>query len=455
MVRLGFVLLDVLTLNLVFATGKLFYSNKIASSGEVQYVYLWMLFNLAWLLASAAVGAYQRDGLSSFETFGRRTVRAYIYFLAMVLLSAFLFKNGISRLFLISVLASIGIMLLVNRMIYLLMFQYLRNRNHLVRKVIIVGYNDISKKLTRQLEEDSINTEIVGYCENEAEIQELSHYPIIGDLANVIEISKQNNVTEIYSTLPPEQSESIYPLMQKADQALIRFRLVPNFNLFTRFPMHIDYYGNLPVLTLRKDPLDDVANRIRKRLFDLVVSSLVIVFILSWLIPLVSLLIWLESRGPIFFIQKRTGKNNRPFGCIKFRSMRMNQESHLRQATKGDARITRVGKFLRKTNLDEFPQFLNVFRSQMSIIGPRPHMLKHTDDYSSIINKYMVRQFMKPGITGWAQVNGYRGEIKTVQDIEKRVEYDLWYLENWNMWLDTRIIFLTVYNMVRGERNAY
>jgi putative colanic acid biosynthesis UDP-glucose lipid carrier transferase len=209
------------------------------------------------------------------------------------------------------------------------------------------------------------------------------------------------------------------------------------------------------MFSIRKEPLDDLANRVRKRLYDLIFSTLVIVFILSWLVPILGFIIWLESGGPIFFIQKRTGVNMKPFNCIKFRSMKVNKDAHLKQASKGDPRITRLGRFLRKTNVDEFPQFFNVFKSDMSVVGPRPHMIKHTEDYSKLVNQYMVRQFLKPGITGWAQIKGCRGEIKTTGDVQNRLECDLWYLENWSLWLDTKIILLTVLNMIKGEKNAY
>ena len=182
---------------------------------------------------------------------------------------------------------------------------------------------------------------------------------------------------------------------------------------------------------------------------------LLIILVLSWLVPIVGLLIWLDNRGPIFFVQQRSGKGGKPFGCIKFRSMKVNRDANSKMATKNDARITRLGRFLRKSSLDEMPQFFNVFMSDMSIVGPRPHMTKHTDDYSKMLNHYMIRHFLKPGITGWAQIHGFRGEIKYMEDINNRVEYDLWYLENWSLWLDTRIIAMTAFNMAKGEKNAY
>jgi putative colanic acid biosynthesis UDP-glucose lipid carrier transferase len=455
LLRLLFITLDLLMLNVSFAVDKFFYSDKIPALLSARYLTLWMAFNIAWIIAAWISNLYGEKSIASFESFSRKALRAYIYFLALVMLYIVLFKQeNLSRLFVMTVLLSVGLVVFVNRLLYLVIGQFVRNRDQFTRKVIIVGYNDVSKKLVQQLEEDVLNTKIIGYCENEQDVHELSNYPIVGGLNNVIEVSKYYEVNEIFSTIAPDGNDGIYQLMQKADQACIRFKLVPNFNLFTRLPMHIDYFGSLPVLSLRKEPLDDIANRIRKRIYDLVVSSLVIIFILSWMIPLVGLLIWLESRGPIFFVQMRSGRDNRPFACIKFRSMKLNKESNILQARRGDGRITRVGKFLRKSSIDEFPQFLNVFIGNMSVVGPRPHMLKHTDDYSEMINKYMVRQFVKPGITGWAQINGFRGETRSLWDMEKRVENDIWYSENWSLWLDTRIIFMTAYKLFAGDINA-
>ena len=219
--------------------------------------------------------------------------------------------------------------------------------------------------------------------------------------------------------------------------------------------MHIDYFYDLPIITLRNEAMDDIGNKIKKRVLDIMVSSFVTVFILTWLIPLIALLIKLESKGPVFFPQLRTGKNKKNFYCLKFRSMHVNKDSDSVQATKHDSRITKIGKFMRKTSLDEFPQFINVLRGEMSLVGPRPHMIKHTDDYSKMVDEYMVRQFLKPGITGWAQVNGFRGEISNPDQIKKRVAHDIWYMENWTLWLDIKILFLTIYNVLKGDKNAY
>jgi len=455
LLRISFVILDLLVLNLVFVICQYVFREAINFNKE-QYTYLWFFSNAAWVAASWATSIYQDAYIYSFEKFSRRTMTAYVYLLALEMIYLFFNKDAqISRLFLISILSSFAISLLINRFLHLAMQQFFQSKDHIVRKVMIIGYNDRAKKLASYLEQEPIKTEIVGFCEEEENVTELSLYPIVGGIGDAIEASKLHEVTEIFSTIAPEQQSGIYKLINDADQACIRFRIVPDFNHFIRKPVHLEYLKDIPVLSLRKEPLDDVGNRIKKRLYDLVISSLVTVFILSWLVPIVSLLIWLDSRGPIFFIQQRSGKNGKTFNCIKFRSMKVNRESNEKQATKDDTRITKLGSFLRKSNLDEMPQFFNVLMSDMSIVGPRPHMLKHTDDYSKLLNRYMVRHFLKPGITGWAQIHGFRGEIKHMQDINNRVEYDLWYLENWNIWLDTRIILMTAFNMAKGEKNAY
>jgi putative colanic acid biosynthesis UDP-glucose lipid carrier transferase len=163
----------------------------------------------------------------------------------------------------------------------------------------------------------------------------------------------------------------------------------------------------------------------------------------------------LNSRGPVFFVQLRSGKDNKEFRCFKFRTLTVNADSDSKQVTRDDTRFTKFGKFLRKTSLDELPQFFNVLLGNMSVVGPRPHMLKHTEDYSRLLDEYMIRHFVKPGVTGWAQVNGFRGEIKEEEQLRKRIEYDIWYLENWSLWLDVRIIFLTLYVTFKGDKNAF
>ena len=219
--------------------------------------------------------------------------------------------------------------------------------------------------------------------------------------------------------------------------------------------MKMEYYGYLPILSLRDIPIEDPLNQFVKRMFDIILSLIVIIGLLSWLSPILALLIRLESKGPVFFRQKRNGLDYKEFYCYKYRSMRENPEAHIHQVRKNDVRITKIGKFLRKTSIDELPQFINVLFGEMSVVGPRPHMVSHTHMYAERIDKFMVRHFVKPGITGLAQTSGYRGEVETENDIINRVKYDIFYLENWSLLLDVKIVFQTVFNALKGEEKAY
>jgi putative colanic acid biosynthesis UDP-glucose lipid carrier transferase len=201
--------------------------------------------------------------------------------------------------------------------------------------------------------------------------------------------------------------------------------------------------------------MEGTVNLLLKRVFDIVFSLLVIGLIFPWLFPIIVIMIKMDSAGPVFFKQQRSGRQNDSFLCYKFRTMQVNADSNQLQATKGDSRVTKMGVFMRRTNIDELPQFFNVFLGSMSVVGPRPHMLKHTEQYSELINNYLVRHYAKPGITGWAQVNGYRGETKELIEMRDRVDYDIWYIENWSLLLDLKIVYMTVFNVFQGEENAY
>lgn len=192
-----------------------------------------------------------------------------------------------------------------------------------------------------------------------------------------------------------------------------------------------------------------------KRSFDIIFSLFTIIFVFSWLCPILAVLIKLESRGPVFFVQLRTGRNGEHFRCYKFRSMCVNHEADEKQATRNDHRITKIGAVLRKTSLDELPQFFNVLIGNMSIVGPRPHMISHTEQYSQLTEKFKVRHSLKPGITGWAQICGYRGEVNNAEAILNRIDADMWYMKNWSFQLDLKIIFLTFWITLKGDKNAY
>ena len=260
-----------------------------------------------------------------------------------------------------------------------------------------------------------------------------------------------NKVIIFYARLPLETKKQI---MQLCSLQMIDVEIAPReTSLFPR-GYNTAQHGDMVIMTLKQEPLSLLRNNIVKRVFDVVFSFLVIVFLLSWLIPLVGLIIKRKSPGPIFFRQERSGYGNQVFRIWKFRTMHVNNDSNTVQATKNDARVFKFGEFMRRRSIDELPQFLNVFVGQMSVVGPRPHMLKHTEEYGRLIDEYMIRHKVKPGVTGWAQVNGFRGPTEQLWKMEKRVEYDVRYLENWSLPLDLRCIVKTVINAVRGDEEG-
>lgn len=450
------IVLDLLLLNIAFIICRILFADRISANITDTYLIFWLMLNFAWIVLSFICRTYSEGNIVNFESFTKRTVQVYLLWVIAILFYLFFAREFVlSRFFIIIIISLFAFGLLLNRFLYVGINNYFKSRNQLFNKVLIIGYNETAKKLEQYFEEDGINAHLLGFIEDEKNITELSRHPILSDIRHTIQTAIELDVQEIFTTITPEQNNYIYTLMNKAEMECIRFKVVPDLSVFVNKPVVINYIRELPVLSLRSEPLDDVGNRVKKRVLDVTVSLLVMVFILSWLVPLLGLLIYLESKGPIFFSQLRSGRNNKTFKCLKFRSMRVNKESDTKQATKNDSRITRIGSFIRKTSLDEFPQFINVLRGEMSLVGPRPHMVKHTTDYSKIVDQYMIRQFLKPGITGWAQINGYRGEIKDNIQIINRVNDDLWYLENWNIWLDIRIMFLTLYKVFKGDENAF
>lgn len=330
-----------------------------------------------------------------------------------------------------------------------------RRKGYNFKKVIIVGAGKNGLELYRVMKDEiSSGFNILGFFDDNPALKDiLPNY--LGTTDEVEKYAADKGIDEIYCTLPGTTNEKIFRLLNFSEKNMIRFYIVPEIYQNIKKSMEMEIMESIPLLTLRHEPLQTFYNRILKRAFDIVFSLGILCTVFPFLYVIVGLLVKWSSPGPVFFKQKRTGLYGRDFECYKFRTMRVNYEADTLQAAKDDPRKTRIGNFLRRTNLDEFPQFINVLKGDMSVVGPRPHMLKHTEQYSALIDKYMVRHLVKPGITGWAQVTGYRGETKTLEQMEGRVKRDVWYIENWSFFLDLKIIVVTLLNMCRGERNAY
>lgn len=316
------------------------------------------------------------------------------------------------------------------------------------RKVVILGNGKSVEEL------DSFFTDNPDYGYNLVQIFDLKANKKT-EITECKQYVIDNKVDEIYVSINTFTSNEINNLIHFADNNLKTIKFLPDSkNTFLR-NLAVEYYGYIPIISLRTIPLDKEINKRLKRFFDFVFALLIMIFVLSWLTPLIGFLIKSESKGPVFFKQKRNGLNYEEFNCYKFRSMHLNPIADLEQVQKNDPRITGVGRFIRKTSIDELPQFFNVLLGDMSVVGPRPHMVSHTEMYAKSVDKFMVRHFIKPGITGLAQTNGFRGEVETERDIIKRVKYDIFYLENWTLLLDMKIVFATIVNAIKGEKKAY
>lgn len=452
--RFFFVCLDLFILNIVYYA-LVVATNKIPLNAENRYIVLFFVSNMLWLIASYSTALYVSNSNLNSMQFLKRTSKSLIMFYILVLIFIFIYHYSYSRLFILFTLFCFGFFLLLSRCLFLGGAYFFYKTTKRSKKIVIVGYNDIAKRLAESFSTQNRNLSVEGFFEDQETVRELSSHPIIGNIDECVTYAIENQIGEIFSTVSPEKNEQLYKLAQNAERALIRFKFVPDFRFYVNRNTYIEYLNDFPVLSLRTEPLEDFSNRIKKRLFDVMFSSCIILFVLSWLLPILALLIKLTSKGPIFFIQRRSGKDNREFRCVKLRTLSVNEDANTKQVTKDDKRITTIGRFLRKANLDELPQFFNILFGSMSVVGPRPHMLKHTESYSKLLEEYMVRHFVKPGLTGWAQVNGFRGEIKKEEELSKRIEHDIWYMEHWSLWLDLRLIWLTLYRTLQGDKNAY
>ncbi len=417
--------------------------------GKHFYQHSAIICNLTWIICTGIFKLYNENTIHKQEAIYRATWKSMA--LHMALFVAYLFFSntvGIPKSYFIGFYSLLIISFLLSRFTGTAM-QDLLGRNSGVRKsVAILDMNQCGSKLAKYLETQS-GLNFLGFLEGGFSVSERGEL-VIASAAKQLTAAVNSGVEEVFVSIDSHRMNDVTDLIKEGEKQCVRLKFVPDMTaLESNF--RFDRMGDFTVLCARSEPLEAIENRFKKRLFDIIVSVFVVVFILSWLYPLMAIIIKIQSPGPVLFKQLRSGRDNKPFWCYKFRSMRMNDESDNRQASAGDDRVTPIGRFMRRTSIDEFPQFLNVLFGYMSVIGPRPHMISHTEQYRKIIDKYMVRQFLKPGISGLAQVNGFRGETKDTRLMEKRVENDISYMENWSLMLDVRIVFLTIINVFRGD----
>lgn len=347
----------------------------------------------------------------------------------------------------------LGVLVLIPlwRVSVVLALKRYRRKGFNYKKVIVLGADATTKDLLSFFDgHPEHGYRVMGVLGKDSAIESVTH-----DVTEFEKLCIEKHVEEIYCFMHRFSENEISSFVNFAQNNLIKIHFVPRAEGFNYKRLKVQSYGLLPVLSISPTPLDEILNRVMKRVFDVVFSSIVILLLLSWLMPILAIVIKLNSRGPVFFKQKRSGLKNADFWCLKLRTMKVNLDSDKVQATKNDSRVTKLGAFLRKTSLDELPQFFNVWVGDMSIIGPRPHMVAHTEEYSKLIDNYLVRHFVKPGITGLSQVMGYRGQTEELYQMRNRIKIDVFYLEHWSFWLDMKILALTIINVFKKEEMAY
>jgi putative colanic acid biosysnthesis UDP-glucose lipid carrier transferase len=443
--RAAFFLGDLIFLNLSIVLSYGFFHVRLIGQERINGVYLFIFSNLAWLFLIVVSNPYNFSktwGIS--KIFKSQSSFIFIHLLVVASL-IFFFKKSYAPF-------QIGLMYLlffptffVWKISLLYIVNVFRRKNSPAKNFIIIGQGDLAKEVRRYfLVHRELQYRFLGLFGDRESIphDEIKNF------------CRQNKIQEIYFCLPNTASQDIKKLIEFGLDTLIRVKLVAD-RPFAQESLELEQDDQIPVISITTIPLDDIKNQLVKRIFDFLFSLAVTVTILSWLVPIMALGIKLDSRGPVFFRQRRTGLNNKPFNCLKFRTMKINQEADTKQATMNDSRITRFGSFLRKSSLDEMPQFFNVLVGEMSLIGPRPHPIKLNERFNSSIGRLMSRHYVKPGITGLAQSMGYRGETRDLSDMRNRVKLDRFYIENWSFLLDIKIIIRTVISLIRGSEKAY
>ena len=419
---------------------------------------LWAFLIIGWYFTSKENNLYDEFSANTLNLVTELFKMLKSVLMQTVFISLFLFAVKYpydGRKFALTYVALLLIILSIQKLLFKKLILVFAKSSFAKRNVLIIGAGDVGLKFEKTMNSNPhMGYNIIGFLDDQPKA--FLNGKHLGKIDQINELLQTRpEIDEIIVALPNKAVDKVNSIVKIANNETVRVKIIPDYFHMISARYGISMMNGMPIITVRSEPLEEYHWRLTKRVFDVVFSIIMLIFVCSWLFPIIALFIKLDSKGPVFFTQARSGRNNVPFNCIKFRSMTVNSHANEIQATVNDTRLTKSGKLLRKTNLDELPQFINVLLGEMSVIGPRPHMIKHTEQYSKIVDGYLVRQLLKPGISGWAQVNGHRGETTHVSQMQKRIEYDLWYLENWTFNLDIKIIFLTFWNTMKGDPRAY
>jgi len=443
---------DFVILNLFFVAG-FCYLTPLRNCFNGDFMLFYSYLNFVWLVLTLSFGANKISRNTRKKELFFTYVKIIVFYFFIFLLFFQLFPlNYFPRQDLKYLFPAFFTVLIIWKFLLYYSFFFYRKLGYNFRNVLIIGYTHKTRDLQRYFIGSSWNGyKFLGFIDDRINKRKR----IIGNWEMLKSIIEKQEVDEIYLAWDQVPADKMQKVTEVIREYPVKLRIIPDFGEFEFLNADLVNYDLVPVLQFHSGPLGFWYNRFIKRLFDILFSLVIILGFLSWISVILFILSLFGSREGVFFRQKRTGIDGKVFMCFKFRTMRINPDADKEQATRHDRRITPLGRFLRKSSLDELPQFINVFIGNMSVVGPRPHMLKHTRQYRQLVKRFMLRHTVKPGITGLAQVRGFRGEIRRISEIKNRVSLDVKYVETWSFGLDFKIIFLTVYNLVKGQKKAY
>jgi putative colanic acid biosynthesis UDP-glucose lipid carrier transferase len=424
--------------------------------GNERYLLLLIVFNTLWIIINILITRYRMEISRSILIELKKILLNFTLFIGLTSVFAFYFKSfQYSRLIIFGTILVFFLFSTGAHLISLYILRWLRKKPSHKRNILIVGDNYGAVELYEKYSEMSDgNDELIVYIENESYQNKVGSELIVGKLADAGSIFERMKIDELYIVLSSSNEDEIKNLVSIADHYGTRVRMVPPFyRLFERH-FEVGLFADIPIINVNEIPLDNHYNVIYKRFFD-IAASLSGIILLAPVMLVIVLLIKLTSRGPVMYSPERIGMAGNIFKMHKFRTMNHCRENHDDLSTKkNDRRVTHLGGFLRRSNMDELPQLFNVLKGEMSIVGPRPHRVYLDRKLQNEVGRYMIRHYIKPGITGWAQVNGWRGPTETSEQKTQRTQHDLWYLRNWTFWLDIKIVFLTIFGR-KSRLNAF
>jgi len=451
------ILLDILVIVLSFILAKINDPQSTADFVGREIVLLTLLI-FVWLLSSQATELYDEYRSRNFPFEAAILLKNVVFqFLAVIILIFMLKEVELSRRFVFMYTIILAPTLLLQKYLFRKYLIKLRIKGKNIRNVLIVGAGVVGLRYFELIKTTPhYGYRVVGFLDDDQ--KELPNGLYLGEIEKLTKVINEFGVERVIIALPNSAAHLIDEVVRKCEQNTVRVYIIPDYFKAISTKYNISMFGPFPIIAVREEKINEFHWRLLKRAFDTGFSLILFITLFWWLWPIIGLAIKIDSRGPVFYKQVRWGRSNVKFSAYKFRSMKCCDEENpdqFKQASKDDPRVTAIGRFLRKTNLDELPQFINILKGEMSVVGPRPHPEALNIDNKDNIQLYMIRHLVKPGLTGWAQVNGYRGETKETVLMEKRVEHDIWYIENWTPMLDFQIILTTVWNMLKGDPNAY